>query len=524
MTPFHFLSFFFTISAFLVAAVLICRSSKSLKGRCTVPEARGGWPIIGHLPLFFGKDLLHKKLGAMADEYGPMFTMRLGSVRTLIVSDWEVARECFTVHDKVFLDKPLIAATKILAYDGAMFGFSPYGTYWRAMRKVAMSELLSNYRLEKLRPMREAEVERAVNGVYKAWIGNNCPEHGVAIDMRDWFADIALRISLKMMGGKLDSSENLDHERTEAEKCKRLIRSLFSLFGAFVLSDAIPALGWLDLGGHKRLMKQTRKEFDVMVTEWIDEHKQRRRSSRHKEEEDFMDVMLDIVERGEISDYDADTVVKATCLNMLLGGTDTITVSLIWTLSLLLNHPHALNKCREEIDLQVGKDRRVNESDIKNLVYLQAVVKESLRLYPPAAINSLRISMEECTLSNGCHVPARTRLMINLWKMQRDERVWSNPNEFRPERFLTTHKDINLRAGHDFELTPFGMGRRICPGISLALYELHLTMASLLQCFELGTPSGEPVDMTETAGLTNFKATPLDVVLVPRLEKKHSGL
>lgn len=112
-----------------------------------------------------------------------------------------------------------------------------------------------------------------------------------------------------------------------------------------------------------------------------------------------------------------------------------------------------------------------------------------------------------------------TRLLSNVWKIQRDERVWSNPDEFEPERFLTTHENVDMR-GHSFELIPFGAGRRSCAGTSLALHMVHLTLASLLQSFEIGTVSGEPVDMTESPGLTNLKASPLEVMLIPRLDQR----
>jgi fraxetin 5-hydroxylase len=110
-------------------------------------------------------------------------------------------------------------------------------------------------------------------------------------------------------------------------------------------------------------------------------------------------------------------------------------------------------------------------------------------------------------------------LLLNYWKIQRDERVWSNPEKFEPERFLTTHENVDVR-GQNFELIPFGAGRRSCAGTSLALHTMHLTLASLLQSFEIDTVSGEPVDMTEGPGLTNLKASPLEVLLVPRLDQK----
>ncbi|KAL6526205.1 hypothetical protein OROMI_029845 [Orobanche minor] len=206
-------------------------------------------------------------------------------------------------------------------------------------------------------------------------------------------------------------------------------------------------------------------------------------------------------------------------MNLVLAGSDTLMVALTWALSLLLNNPPALKKAQEEVDTYIPKTRHVQEPDIKNLVFLQAVVKETLRLYPPAPVIGLHSAIEDCTISPGYHVPSGTRLMVNAWKIQRDESVWAEANEFRPERFLTSHKDIDVRGQH-FELIPFGSGRRSCPGTNLALQMVHLTLASLLQCFEFERPCGEEIDMTESPGLTNLKATPLEVYLTPRVPRE----
>lgn len=198
-------------------------------------------------------------------------------------------------------------------------------------------------------------------------------------------------------------------------------------------------------------------------------------------------------------------------------------VTLTWTLSLLLNNPRALSQARDEVDAFVGKDRRVNESDINKLVYLKAVVKESLRLYPAAPIIGLHSALEDCTLSTGHHVPAGTRLMVNIWKIQRDGELWEDPLEFRPERFLTSHKHIDVK-GQNFELIPFGSGRRSCPGTALALRMVHLTLATLLHSFEFAKPGDTDIDMTESPGLTNLKATPLQVYVTPRLRPQIYGI
>ncbi|KAK9271354.1 hypothetical protein L1049_026944 [Liquidambar formosana] len=200
---------------------------------------------------------------------------------------------------------------------------------------------------------------------------------------------------------------------------------------------------------------------------------------------------------------------------VLSGSTDTTTITLVWALSLLLNNRNALKKAQEELDFHIGKERQVEESDMENLVYLQAILKETLRLYPAAPLSGPHESMEDCIVG-GYHVPKGTRLVVNIWKIHRDPRVWLDPYEFRPERFLTTHKDVDLRGQH-FELIPFGSGRRMCPGLSLSVQVIQLTLASLLHGFDIATISNEPVDMRESFGLTILKATPLEVLLTPRL-------
>lgn len=136
-------------------------------------------------------------------------------------------------------------------------------------------------------------------------------------------------------------------------------------------------------------------------------------------------------------------------------------------------------------------------------------------MYPPAPLAVPHQAMDDCTIG-GYHVPAGTRVIFNIWKIQHDPKVWPEPFAFRPERFLTGHKDVDVR-GQNYELIPFGSGRRICPGISFAMHVMSLSLARLVHGFRLETPAGEPMDMTEGLGLTIPKATPLDVLFTPRL-------
>ncbi|KAG4987851.1 hypothetical protein AAZX31_11G058900 [Glycine max] len=514
----------------LLACALFYQFKKTLCGNtkkiCRAPQAAGAWPIIGHLHLFNAHQLTHKTLGKMAEKHGPIFTIKLGSYKVLVLSSWEMAKECFTAHDKAFSTRPCVAASKLMGYNYAMFGFTPYGSYWRQVRKLTTIELLSNNRLEPLKDTRTVELDAAIRELYKVWTREGCPKGGVLVDMKQWFGDLTHNIALRMVGGKSYSGVgDDDHAEGEARRYRRVMRDWVCLFGVFVLSDSFPFLGWLDINGYEKDMKRTASELDALVEGWLEEHKRKRKRKRglsvngKEEQDDFMDVMLNVLQGTEISGYDSDTIIKATCLNLILAGTDPTMVTLTWALSLLLNHQMELKRARHELDTLIGKDRKVEESDIKKLVYLQAVVKETLRLYPPSPIITLRAAMEDCTFSCGYHIPAGTQLMVNAWKIHRDGRVWSEPNDFKPERFLTIHKDVDVK-GQNYELVPFSSGRRACPGASLALRVVHLTLARLLHSFDVASPSNQVVDMTESFGLTNLKATPLEVLLTPRLDTK----
>ncbi|XP_057455844.1 cytochrome P450 CYP82D47-like [Lotus japonicus] len=482
------------------------------------PEAEGAWPLIGHLHLLGGSHAAHVTLGNMADKYGPIFTLRLGIHRTLVVSNWEMAKECFTVNDKVFASRPNSLAFEVLGSNFSFFGSSPYGPYWRYMRKIATVEVLSTKRIEMLKQVMDSEVKAAMKKSYDFWVmmKESGPKKAVT-EMEKWFANITLNVMFRAVLGKRLTGMGCEDDEEENEKIQKAVRDFFHLFGQFTVSDAVPFLRWLDLDGQEKKMKKTAKELDDFAQVWLEQHKYKTNSGSEEwknGEHDFMDLLLSAVDDECLHGHDHDTIVKSTCLQLILAGTDTMTRTLTWALSLLLNNREVLNKATHELDTQIGGENVVVESDFEKLEYLQAIVKETLRLYPPGPLSVPHESMEDCIVG-GYHVPAHMRLLTNISKLQQDPSLYSDPLEFRPERFLTTHKDIDLKGKH-FEFIPFGAGRRICPGISFALQLMQMTLAALLHGFEIVTIDGGPVDMVEKTGLTNVKASPLQVILTPR--------
>ncbi|KAG5062464.1 hypothetical protein AAZX31_02G074200 [Glycine max] len=479
------------------------------------PTIPGAWPILGHLPLLARSPTTHHLLGAIADDHGPLFTIKLGTVKALVVSNWETAKECFTTNDVAVSYRPYVVATEHMTYNVAMLGFAPYGPFWRDMRKNIASAFLSDHRIDTLSHVRVSEVRTSLKELYSKWTRgtDGGKSDFLAVEMKEWLKELSFNVVLRMVAGKRYFGDTAVVDEDEAQRCLKALREYMRLLGVFAVADAVPWLRWLDFK-HEKAMKENFKELDVVVTEWLEEHK-RKKDLNGGNSGDLIDVMLSMIGGTTIHGFDADTVIKATAMAMILGGTDTSSATNIWTLCLLLNNPHTLEKVKEEIDTHIGKERIVTEEDISKLVYLQAVLKESLRLYPATPLSGPREFREDCKVGEY-HVKKGTRLITNLWKIQTDPSIWPEPLEFKPERFLTTHKDIDVKGRH-FELIPFGSGRRICPGISFGLRTSLLTLANFLHCFEVSKTSSEPIDMTAAVEITNVKVTPLEVLIKPRL-------
>ncbi|XP_030545464.1 cytochrome P450 CYP82D47-like [Rhodamnia argentea] len=510
------------LTALLLTVWLLWRSSRAGKDKLP-PEAAGKWPLFGHLHLLAGPKLPHEALGDLANKYGPIFRIRVGMHPALVVCSWEAAKECYTVHDVAVSSRPKLINGKLLGYNYANFGFAPYGVFWREMRKVTALGLLSNRRLELLSHIRESEMEIWLKAMYRRWIETKDAADLAPVEMKQWFGNLTLNVILRMVVGKRYAIGGAaGGDEGKARRCLKAMREFFHLAGLFVVADAVPFMEWLDVGGHQKAMKRTAKEMDSIFQEWLEEHRQKKEEEEPSSggatvEQDFMDVLLSVQDESKAEDVDADTINKATTMTLVAGGTDTTAVTLVWALALLLNNPLAIKRAQAELDVHVGRDRLVKESDLSKLPYVQAIVKETLRLYPAGPLSGMRELTQDCTIQ-GYRVPAGTRLITNLWKLQRDPRVWERPDEFEPERFLAgTCKDMDMKGQH-FELIPFGGGRRACPGANFGVQMVQLTLASLLHGFDVSTARDNgAVDMTAVAGLTIGKATPLRVTVRPRL-------
>ncbi|PON37118.1 Cytochrome P450, E-class, group I, partial [Parasponia andersonii] len=265
-----------------------------------------------------------------------------------------------------------------------------------------------------------------------------------------------------------------------------------------------------------RRLKKVRKGIDQLMEDILEEHEQNmQQQGEHDSIQDFVDVLLSLKKEHDINPKSDDrhkvfTIerdnIKAILLDLLGGAFDTASTTISWTFSELLRNPRVMKNVQAELESVVGTGKMVEEKDLGKLKYLDMVIKETFRLHPVGPLLAPRESTEDIIVE-GHYIPKKTRILVNVWAIGRDPNVWSkNAEEFYPERFISKNVDVR---GHDFELLPFGSGRRGCPGIQLGLVTVQIVLSQLLHCFNWELPSGvegKDIDMTESFGLAVGRA------------------
>eukprot|EP01018_Ginkgo_biloba_P031776 Gb_10323 [translate_table: standard] len=460
-----------------------------------LPPGPSAWPIIGHLHLLGTHP--HQALQKLSLKHGPLMQIRLGSFLSVVISSPDMAKEFLKTHEASFASRPQSAAIKYMAYNCSDFSFAPFGPYWKYMRKICMMELLSGRQLENFLPIRREELVLFMQSILQS------SAQGKAIDVGSELISMANNIISRMAMSTRCSGTNMD-----AHECRNLVKDVALLTGKFNLGDFISVCKNLDLQGYERQMKAVHIRFDNLMEKILDQHTE---DNRHGQPKDLIDILFSIAQDEQAEMKLSRDNIKAFILDLFAAGTDTSAITTEWALSELLRNPQIMRKAQQELDSVVGKERIVEESDIPNLPYLQAIVKETLRLHPAGPL-LVRESTEDCNVM-GYHIPGKTRIFVNVWAIGRDPSSWETPLEFRPERFIGNVTDVR---GQHFHLIPFGSGRRGCPGTSLALFVVHTALASMIQCFDWKF-DGDQVDMTEGLGLTLPRAVPLTCVAIPRL-------
>ncbi|RCV44717.1 hypothetical protein SETIT_9G396900v2 [Setaria italica] len=510
-SPASFLAVVLAAALFLVAILRQRRPTR----KYNLPPGPRPWPVIGNLNLI--GPLPHHSIHDLSARYGPLMSLRFGSSPVVVGSSVETARFFLKTHDLAFIDRPRTAAGKHTTYNYSGLFWSPHGAYWRQGRRLWQAELFNARRLASLEHVRGEEVRSMLNDLRASAAAAAAGGQHAAVALREHLYMVNLNVISRMVLGRKYVVDGAGSPVTP-EEFRRMIDEHFSLNGALNVGDMIPWLSWLDPQGYVRRMKRSAKMFDRFLEYVLDEHNERRRrEGKEFIATDMVDVLLELADDPNLEVPIGRDGVKGFTLDLIGGGTDTSSVTVEWAMSEILRSPEVLAKASEELERVIGRDRLVAEQDIPNLPYMEAIVKETMRLHPVAPLMSPRLSREDVSMGRY-DIPAGTRVLINVWAIGRDPAVWEAPMEFRPERFVGSGVDVK---GQDFELLPFGSGRRMCPGIGLGLRMVHMILANLLHAFAWRLPGGaaaaEELSMEETFSLTVPRRVPLEAVAEPKL-------
>ncbi|XLT48831.1 phenylacetaldehyde oxime monooxygenase CYP71AN24-like [Arachis hypogaea] len=208
----------------------------------------------------------------------------------------------------------------------------------------------------------------------------------------------------------------------------------------------------------------------------------------------------------------------STIIDLLVAGGDTVSSIIEWAFAELANNPKVMKKVQEEVRRIVGGKSMIEENDINQMKYMKCVIKEALRLHPPGPLLIPRETVNSVEIK-GYHIPKKVTVYINLYAIHRDPKLWDNAEEFIPERF-EGNQQVDYKV-KDFQLIPFGIGRRGCPGISFGVASVEYMMANLLYWFDWKVPNnnnnGALIDMSEMSGLNVTKKQPLYLKPTPYL-------
>ncbi|KAL5998306.1 hypothetical protein ACLOJK_009246 [Asimina triloba] len=476
--------------------------------------------------------------------------------------------EVFKSHDHIFSQRPALISNKTLTYNFLDVAFSPHnGEYWKEMRRLLFQELLNAKTVKSFRSIREAEVDRMIST-----IRSSPPSH--PIDLKEILITLTNNVLCTAAFGR----SYLEGSAREKAKLLAMISEGMYLLSRFFVEDFLPWMWWIDVAsGLYAKLEKIFVELDEFYERVIQEHLHPQRQK--EEHEDFVDILLRDHEDSRLSRGHTKGVMmelrsgaprpieihrnvslsefrsvphfplasptslshlpRLSCKrqlptvpsfqlnvhipgihNILFGATDTTAAALAWGMAELVRNQQAMKKCQEEVRRIIGtKKGKVDEDDLPQLEYLKAVVKESFRLRPPVPLSIPRECTRQCKIDGYDVLPA-TILIVNTWAIGRDPEAWDKPHEFLPERFLNSCP-IHYK-GQDFELLPFGTGRRGCPGIHFSAATIELALANLLYHFDWELPPAaagmgkESMGMDESSGLVTL---PKSIILVPTNHK-----
>ncbi|KAM6588164.1 hypothetical protein CsatA_010769 [Cannabis sativa] len=430
----------------------------------------------------------------------------------VVITSPQLVGEVVSQQDKVFANRDVSISAFIYTHGGNNVAFAPYGPKWNNYRKIMVQEMSSTTVLSNLYYFRKEEVRKSVRWLFK---NVNTP-----IDIGRLAYQISMNNVMRMtIGATLEGDDVVDRD---IDQFKKMTEDLMMLVAKLNVSDIFPALKWFDLQGIERDTSKINRAFEVIIENAMAKRKKVMSNplAVKSTRKDFLQFLMELCENQNTEEEAPITTseIKGLLMDMFVGGTDTTISTVEWAMAEMLKNPSVLIKVQEELKQVVGLNNNVEEFHLTKLTYLNNVFKETLRLHPPAPFLIPR-SPTQSTIVGGYTIPKGSTIFLNVWSIHRDPSIWENPLEFKPERFDESGASGNNYnfLGNNLNYFPFGSGRRICAGISLAERMVMLILASFLHYFDWKLPSGTKIELSDKFGLVVKKKYPLKAIPTPRL-------
>ncbi|XP_021749196.1 cytochrome P450 98A2-like [Chenopodium quinoa] len=488
---------FFTLS--IILTILLSCNIIIQRLKFNLPPGPIPWPIIGNL--YKIKPVHFRCFYEWAQVYGPIISVWFGSKLVVVVSSSELAKEVLKENDQELANRIRIKSKLNFARDGMDLTWADYGPHYVKVRKVCTLELLNSKKIEAFKPIRNDEVTAMIESIYKSATGYSENHEKGVLTLRKYVGQAALNhITRITLGKRFINSKG----EFEGQLGKELMNILLELNNFKRTNIIMLGIQWLQHMFEDQVLNKHGDRFGNFMKRFMEND-----NKLH-----FVDALISCKDEYDLNE---ETII-GLLWDMIIAGKDTVAIVVEWAMAELVRNPRVLQKAQYELNNVIGQERIMTEEDFPRLPYLQAIVKEALRLHPPTPLLLPHRAQTHVKVS-GYDVPKGTIVFVNVWALGRDPSIWPNPLEFWPERFF--ENDIDIK-GHDFRMLPFGAGRRVCPGAQLGLNLVTLMLGHLLHHFDWDIPIGnqlEMINMSEAPGIVTYMASPLQLVPLPKLPR-----
>ncbi|CAN0824352.1 Cytochrome P450 89A9 [Linum grandiflorum] len=508
-----------------VALLLLKTHLSPSSSKSTLPPGPTSIPIIGTFVWMLksrGFSDLEPSLRRLLDKYNSILTIRIFSRPAIFIASHSLAHQALIQDGAVFADRtPASPVSKIVSSDQHNISSASYGLTWRLLRRNLTSQLLHPSRIRSFSGPRSSVLHILLRRLRQEQDNNNI------LRLKDHLHHAMFCLLVLMcFGDKLDEDV--------IDKVGRVQRGMLLGFRRFQILNLWPSLTRILLRNRWKEFHQLRHEQHQVLLPLIRARRElnQRQDKNDGEEEETrpicyvdslleLEIPVDAQASNKMMRKLQEDEILALCSEFLDGGTDTTTTALEWIMANLVKHPHIQDKLFSDIQRVMGSSSSsdVGEEDLQRMPYLRAVNLEGLRRHPPGHF-VLPHAVTHDTVLDGFLIPKEAAVNFMVAEMGWDPKVWEDPMAFKPERFLAAEGralEFDLTGSKEIKMMPFGAGRRMCPGYSLAMLHLDYFVANLVWNFKWEAAPGDDVDLSEKPEFTVVLKHPLEVKLSPRI-------